>query len=469
MKRILLICWMGVVAGAAEEVNPFVSHRRAEKEPVIEANAPACEFTLEHILVDPEVLREWESQGGGSDDELHAAVEQWVAGGRAVLDHTAWVTGPMGVWLNSEQTLEQIYATEVIPGGKGAWPYPTSFETRNLGYSFISRVTPEGEKRKTEWGIDLCQMVTPGRPYHPLVARTQHPGDLFLPQFRQLRASAGGVPAEDDPFTPQVEEPRHQALVFEEGKRYLWGRFETGEDSARTRLVFARSLMRDAVSGVSDESERPRRISLRVVRVDHGELWSLLKAPGAWIQDSAWSAFANVPQEMVADLMGWLPREDKLGIEAVQECTYPTEWVPGMKWEVTERWEELSKRGGKEGVASRATQRVVEPAVGEMMAATPTSFETRNVGFYLNLEVKGEMYDLEVDRVVKLGDSVHHRVQDGEEWIADVTMPVFGHSRVETLLPAVSCDWKLIGVGGEFLLGGEPDQEHRLLYFLKLE
>ncbi len=429
-----------------------------------------CEFMLEHVLVDSAMLLEWEKKGGGTDDELHEMVVGWMKDGHAVLDHTAWVAGISGDWNRVDQIVEQTYPTEFLPGGKGAWPHPTSFETRNCGYSFAPRLTKDSQRWKAEWEIGLTQMISPGRPYHPMAERTREDGDVFVPEFRSLASSAGGKGRGDDPFTEEVEKPAPAPVVFEGGRRYLWGRFdEAGRDGdeSTSRLVFVRSVL--APEPVAAGVDRAMRIKLRVFRASHEEIWSWLNEHPGLVQDSAWDALREGSMIPAWALEGWLPKSGRTEIENVREYLYPTEWVPGMKWQETKRWEELTKRGGKDGVATQVINQVVEPAVGVGMAMSPTSFETRNRGESLDAEIDGERVRLFIRRVEKVGDSVHHRVQEGEDWVADATMPEFSYSYVSTSLPARPCGWKLVGVGGEFLEQGRADREHRLLYFVKLE
>ncbi|WP_353565994.1 hypothetical protein [Haloferula sargassicola] len=468
MKRRLIACLGLSSLLLAAEDNPFVSRKDPKSE-----NSPAgeprrCEFMLEHLLVDSAKLMSWEHEAGEpSDEQLHQTVAEWVRDGSAVLDHTAWVAGADGGKLFSDQILEQIYATEVLPGGKGAWPFPTSFETRNCGHSFNGWAVEEDGKWKLAWEAELVRILSRGRPFSPIAERTCEPGDVFIPTFGSLRASAGGPSVWPDPFgekTQRIEEPTQ--LMFEKGGRYLWGRSKEPRSSA-TRLVFVRA--RVDPEPVEPEGGLPSRIKLRVLRVDHTKAWEWLNAPDGVDPLQAWEVFSKDPAALAWSLDGWLAAKGRTTAEQIEEYCYPTEYIPGMKWEVTRKWEEADKRGEKAGIATKEERQVVEPAVGAAMAATPTSFETRNIGVSFEAEVEGGRIHLAIESVAKVGDTALHRIEDGGEWRVDMTMPEFGHSMIQTQLPVQCCGWTLVGVGGEFLEGGVADAAHRLMYFVKLE
>lgn len=126
------------------------------------------------------------------------------------------------------------------------------------------------------------------------------------------------------------------------------------------------------------------------------------------------------------------------------------------------------KRGGKDGIATFSKKRV-DAAEGWDGLATPTGFEIRNLGQSCRVVPEEGMLRLELRRVTEVGESVYHRVKVGDEWVADMVGPIFANSQVETVIPRVPGGWQLVAASGEFLEGGEPDREHRLLYFLKLE
>ena len=469
-----MLMWTPVVLAASD--NPFESERMRSEPAPAAGEFHRCEMMLEHFLVETELIDRWERSEGGSDANLYEKLREWLEEGRVKLDCTGWVAGLTGKEMLLEQIIEPIYPTSYYPGGKGAWPFPASFETYNCGYDFRPQMLLGKAGWSANWDFGWSRMISPGTVHHVIADATRHPDDVFLPVFRRLEGNALRSLRGDhsDPFaatgstkdTKSVPSP----ILHPANHLDLLSRLD-GEDGAEdgySRLVFASSRLGEKVEVPTPD--KPLKIKMRIRRVPHRTVWTWLSSEGVDpLADLAWDESQSWPTELVASLDGWAQIQSTTEISQTEGIVYPTEWMPTAEWEETARWEEQEERGGKKGTATRVRKKVVEPAVGVEMSATPTSFETRNVGAEIEASVEGGLISLVIDNVDQVGKSILHRVKEGDKWVADATMPVFARHAVTTTLPFRPCGWTLIGVNGEYLAGGVPDTENRLLYFVKLE
>lgn len=481
MLRMTTKLWIGLVLGLAggataqDAANPFIEKDgEAKKEPQ-KVGVP-CELIVEHVLVAEEPLNAWQDEHGTGDDEaLHAQVRVWLKEGVATLDHTAVTCGTTESALGNETILEQIYATEYMAGGHGAWPVPTSFETRNTGYSANGRMVPKVGGMGIEVETEFVEIM-PHRFPHPLVERTREADDVFIPRFRTFRSEDGKSQGDgwDDPFAaPNAVKPkpsRPDEVIFRPGKIMLGARYDALEDATDgmrwTRLVFVKGNLGERREVADPPTEAG--LEVRVLRVPHAAFSDWLWAHEGESADLAWEAAKAWQPEEVGGIGGRLDIRGVSTFENIVEYVYPTEWIPGNETTVIERWEEAAKRGDKDGVAIKARKRV-EPAKGAEDLALATSFETRNLGLTVETKIEGDRLGLVIDRVVHVGDSVHHRVQDGVDWVADVTHPRMAKGGIEVTLPLMKSGWRLAGAGSEFGPDGRADKEHRLLFFVKVE
>ncbi|MES2477414.1 MAG: hypothetical protein V4640_16625 [Verrucomicrobiota bacterium] len=478
-----------VPALAEEAANPFVK-KPAAHQPLPPPGASFASL-VENFLVPPDLLDDWLRDNPLKDDAtaLRNAVQAWVVAGKAQSDHSTLTLGTAGRESACDSIIEKIYPTEFYPGGVGAWPWPTAFDTRNLGHTLSSGVTKVDETESTWAKLELVEMLSSDSS-QPLIEQTRQPSDTFLPRVRamDIKQHDADAPADsNDPFaspsapsTP-VDFTLPHGVVFSPGVYHLAGRFDPIPDDTSgnklTRLVFYRSEIAAPPEKSANPAPAPKRASFRVLRVS-------LPAFSAWIiahsplsaKTDAWAAAENWRTEGQTENIGELSstvRESATNtMSNVIEHIYPTEVEPGTDTTLVEKWEEGKKKDGKDGVATMSRYKVTARP-GLEGAGLATAFDTRNLGTtvesLITREGSGFLVRCSYDRVRLLGESISHRIKVGDEWIPDYKMPIFTATRLASTIRVAPSQWTLLGETSEFLKSEMVDRDHCLLVFVKVD
>jgi hypothetical protein len=327
--------------------------------------------------------------------------------------------------------------------------------------------------------------------WHPLVEKTRHPEDVFLPIIRSVRLSEGqwvGNSASDDPFASGEPDPhRRKSTVTpaaKPGAVALVSRVDPlpAERKAgdRSRLVF----FRGAVEGeVRKAAPLPARlhVSYKALNVPHAAFseWVQGRAP-LDVPVSAWSFVESLKGDQVPSLLaaadGIFQSDAAWTLENIRELIYPTQWQPNNETTLLEKWEAAKEqREGSKNVAGTGTfgRYKIQSAPGLAGASVPISFETRNTGVTLEMEVERGSDDPSVQlgfyRVDEVGESVYRRLEDNGNWIPDIKLPLFATNRCTTSCRLERGRWTLVSSGTEFNGPGKADRDHCLLMFVKVE
>jgi hypothetical protein len=491
MKTTLpLALLMLATACPAQEANPFVKKGEAKKEepPV----GPSYVGIIEQILVPPDLIEAWLLKNGIPDDAtaLRALVQEWIRDGKASCDHTSIGIGVTGKDVTNESILEQIYPTEYAPNGPGVWPLPTSFETRNLGYTVEFKPSGEGGKPFLTASGECVEMLG-STTWHPLMEKTRHPEDVFMPVIRSVRLSEGqwvGNSIPEDPFAEDGPDPdRRKSVVTpaaKPGAVALVSRIDPlpAERKAgdRSRLVFFRGAVEEEIRKAAPLPPR-LHVSYKALNVPHTAFseWLQGRAP-LDVPVSAWSFVESLKGDQAPPLLeaadGIFQSDAAWTLENIRELIYPTEWEPNNETTLMERWEATKEKseGGKNVVGTGTFGRYkIQAAPGLAGASLPTSFETRNTGVTLEMKVSRGSDDpwiqLNFERVDQVGESVYRRIEDNGNWIPDMKLPLFASNRCHTSCRLERGRWTLISSGTEFNGPGKADRDHCLLMFVKVE
>ena len=473
--RLILLAALLVQPLAAEEANPFVKNQPKEKP--LPATGESFMVVEEQILVPADLLDGWLEKNPLTDDAagLRAEVQTWVQEGAAQLDHTAVSTGTVGRDFGNQSHREQIYATDYMPPQPGEWPFPTAFETRNVGFDLKGNANVESGSVVFHSKMGFCGML-PHRAWSELAEKTRLPDDVFIPLFKhiEIEATPGNDVSSDpsaDPFAPP---PKPSTFIrFKPGVTYLAGRAANDlpesmvsglpatnagslvKDPHRMeRLFFFRGTVTQATDVDSTKSRGNLHVSAKLIRVNH-------KTFSDWLRTSeptqvpllAWTAVVGWLKGGEAKTISDLTSPNQSGsankIENVLEAIYPTEYEPGKR---------PSSTDGK-------------PSPPE--PSQPTAFETRHVGVTLRSELmpdpNGPLLRIEFERVVDGGKSVHNRILREGEWKEDITFPVFVTNRWLSELRLVRGKWMLLGSGSDIDEKRKLDPAHAVLAFVKVE
>ncbi len=464
----------------AQEGNPFVTEEHSEEAtPQEPAGAPFINL-VEQILVPPALLDPWLEQHPmkGDASELRAAIQGWIAEGKATLDETGISTSISGRECSNESILERIYATEFEPAEPGEWPRPTAFETRNTGYSSEGNAGVYKDKPAVFAELNFVRMLQSSSDF-PLSEKTREPDDIFIPRFQSLlierseqNADEGsgeeiaeenpeGASDDSDPFAPGKSKERGLArqIPFTPGPIHLAARGidQKGQENkeAQARLVFFRGAIAEKSKASKEVLPENLSISARLIRVDHRAFSDWLQKTGLLsVPTAAWPAVAAWTKEGKAETLTALSGINRVGtlskLEDIVEVTYPTEWEPGGR-ETTE--------DGKPGPEE---------------FPTGTSFETRNTGSSLDARLVenpdgATTLRMSLSRVILGGHSVHSRIFRDRKWQPAVTFPVFTTNRWNSEQALKRGEWILIGTGADIDANGKFNPVSCVLAFLKVE
>lgn len=470
----------------AQEANPFVNQPPQKAAPLV-SGEPFINLT-ENILVSSDLLDAWLEEHPLKEDatELRAAVQKWIAEGKASLDHTAVTAGTSGLDCTNESILEQIYPTEFEPPKPGEWPMGTSFETRNVGYSLEGSAAVREGAMVLLANAEFVRML-PHQAPHPLAEATREPDDVFIPRFQTIQIKQSPVKKgkpeaeENDPFNPAKPPAQSRKISqFNPGRIHLVARADdelpkpvidphatpaevekfVEEHRAKhagvrqVRLMFFRGVIAKGPNPPQPQITGNYPVSARFVLVDHRLFSDWLQTQDlAAVAGSAAGAVEGWKKDGKAEVISTLTSNGRAGSKTSfgdwVEVSYPTEWEP--------------VEGRPAGDGKQLQQ---EFSIG-------TSFETRYTGLQVDTTVvadpKGPLLEVFMERVIRGGDSVNHRIFRDGKWQADIKFPVFTSTRWNTHLRLVRGQWMLAGSGAAVDAKGKFDPGRTVLAFVKVE
>lgn len=470
---------------AEDAPNPFVKKADTTK-PQPPAGASFASL-LENILVPPDLLDDWLREHPMKEDasDLRAAAQGWISEGKAKLDHTSFSYGSAGRETTNSTILEKIYPTEFVPNGPGVWPLPTAFDTRNLGRDMETGVASltEGSPLLLWLKGDNSEMIS-SFSWQPLVERTRQPDDVFLPLIHHKEITLNDADDSPDPFADPKQKalPKNRHVTsFKPDLIQLVSRFDPvyeGDPGDRlSRLAFYRGSIAPPHSEGPVKNLDVSRLTIRTLRVSLPAFsaWMQSRSPlaaatGAWEIADVWRKEGNAPS--IGELSSRIDCGYKVTLKNNEEFIYPTEYEPMNETTVMEKWEEGKKVNGKDGVASMKREKIT-PISGTDAASMPTAFDTRNLGTTVEAVLtnndQGLILHCDWQRVTHPDDSVCRRIKVGEEWIADMKMPVFSNNGITADVRVHPGKWILLGANMEFLKTEKIDHDHCLLVFVKVE
>ncbi|MBX3742944.1 MAG: hypothetical protein KF712_18310 [Akkermansiaceae bacterium] len=458
----LLILGLSLVTATAQEANPFVKKPGAKESTPPPPAGAAVHRLLEYIAVPTAVLDQWQETDGDAA-KLRASLQPLIDDGKATPIHTMFASGTRERAIRVDTIAEQLYPTEFMPSPPTGWPYPTAFETRNMGISansFCGASADHAFHLESEWVI-LSEVLF----YHELARRTSQPGDMFLPCFHAHSFQWKQEKTHNDPFgNTSIGTPRNTLLsspTFTAGKVHLVSRtqFPGRTDGMSVAVFFRGDIQAEAPAAAPAKGPEEYRINARLVKIPQRKFSAWIQSqPTGDIAATAWEALGLPGGEgitLVTELAGTSRKGERTGINQWEEYIYPTEYVPyGFK-------------NRNEPIAPQP-----EDAKAEVQS-TATAYETRNLGMTAEVKLtddaQGLLLDTEFYYVWKLGDTVCRRFRDGNEWRPDMTMPLFSSYTYTSSIRPQRGKWMLASTGSTFTAQGQPDPESTILTFIRID
>ena len=466
----------------ADEENPFLNSS-ANKAPASAAGDSFLTLT-EHLLVPSDILDSWLATHSMAKDasELRAAAQQWIEEGKATIESSALTPGVVGRQYSNESLVEQIYATEYEPAPSPEdWVTPTSFETRNCGYTILGDAVREQGELIVRESPRYVRML-PHRSFDQVSEKTRQPDDVFIPRFRsfsiqQALSAPDGQFYSDDPFASSSPPPHRRSIPsYPEGKTHLILRIDDDlaepvikrpdgnkpeKDEAPpsrpdrpVRLVFIRSDKTDSPpENVPPLPENPQ-FSAKLISVDHRTLSDWLQ--GRDLATASRELGAAVEQwneddkvTLISSMSGGVVHQSRTLLEDIKKLEYPTEYEPGKPEPTAD---------------GKSTQ------LGFSTGSNPSS---RNVGTSLIARISSDdgtqLLSVQLYRVLLGCYTVHHRVLRDGEWVQDITFPRFSSNLWETSVRPKKGEWMLVGGGSDFAEKGKLDPTRAVLAFVKVD
>ncbi|MEM7396226.1 MAG: hypothetical protein AAF492_28150, partial [Verrucomicrobiota bacterium] len=200
------------------EPNPF---KRVQAEPIPHDGRPVNLLVeIEHILVAQKTLSAWELANDKRSIQRDD-ITPWLTQDEARIAHTVLLTSLYGFTIRNFSGMELIYPTEFDPLAPDAWPLPTAFETRNLGYE-EEFVLLANDHHGFTANVNISRSTYAGSvSHHALIERTRQASDVLIPRIESSRVDG--------------------QTQLRTGERRLIGRIAPEAGATDTRLIFMRS------------------------------------------------------------------------------------------------------------------------------------------------------------------------------------------------------------------------------------
>ena len=423
----------------AQEQDPS----RFKKPPQKSEQLETAIRSLEYLEVSKKALQSWYQQNPGKPLERalkRAQTQKWLDRGEAHLIDYSLQTGvviPKKKIENSQSVAKEvIYPRSYFPPRhENQWPLADQMESKFVGNSWSVSFHPSQEgKASDELKSNLGEHH--GNRFHsPLVEKTHQDGDTWTPIFQSY------------------SRPSWHSLPPSTGGGILASQFDSWNDPEKAILLLSEGHKSHLapIKKNSNFADNGLTISANFIQVPSSEWTSFTKSRTLKDLELETAAWAN---KLILKKKGSVLHSPSMMLRLGQRGTvnnskdhiYPTSYY-----------------------LSRLLERI-----SSENPLLPTNFDTRRVGFSLELEPNqdssGTLTAKYYHASVSLhGKAPHHRFFDGNEWVADAWMPRFSRVTQSGTVALSPGENTLVGVSAVIDDQGNPDPNNRLLFFLKAE
>jgi len=411
----------------AAAADPFVKEKGKKAEPGKPAEGPATVTNVGVVVQYIDVKRErWQQWLGVNNASLDAStlrkeVESWITAGEASLAETSLVMAKSGQRAKVASVRNVVFPGDFFEDPSGQ-PIPTALETRNTGTT--TEVDPVIEADGSVEINFAPERVAYAGENSPREIPGVLDGDIRHPIFEVQKAT----------LSTKVD-PQSWSLVG----------CEQSIENADTHqtLIFTRPLLhRFEEDPTNAESETQGMLTWSWVEVTHESLnTSLFKMsdPSSWVGGGLYEEISKSGARIVEERSHQFRNGLRSKHESIREFIYPTHWDKP-----------------KDGVL-----------------ATPTAFETRNVGTTVEVDPvvspSGNTLDLNMasESTAFFGWDTLHRVLINGEWKPNVTMPAFYAMQPTTQVSLPLNTAVLVAVMSPPNEKGWTDPSRKVLLFVK--
>lgn len=413
-----------------------------------------------------------------------AEVQSWIAAGKAKPIELTCVGTKSGQRTVVESIIERRYPTNYYQ--TKPMPVPASFETRNSHFSFEWEPVCSHDFQRVDSSFVPQLSRLAGTSFHtPQQRRVAQPGDIDQPLFATQKATTSVLSQANQPVLLDVSTPFEdngklrddvRVLLFFRGApvpltlpekgvskpdRYI-EIVEIGDGESRVKMRLSQKQVDELLNS---RSEDPKDVRLRA------QLRSMVESGDK-------NPFGNYPfvfeierlEVTLANLNAWFADKDlETGTNGLRKAAL--EWIRAGKGREVDRRSGPVK-SGQRGVWETNFEIRYGTEFGYDPIVAPTSFETRNTGYTVELEPvlgpDGNIVDVSIvpQDVRHCGNVVMHRTELDGKMVPDIEQPIFATMKVTTSICTAVGTHSLLAITTPANEKAEPDPQRRILTFI---
>lgn len=237
---------------------------------------------------------------------------------------------------------------------------------------------------------------------------------------------------------------------------------------AMAGLVVMAFSQEKTVVAVAEEAESPLiQVQVEYIELSHEDVSKLMykrtpKAGGSELRDKVQELVEGKKAKVVETLVCMTTSGQAATTASQREHIYPTEYEPA----------ELPNQVEVDFAGAKATPQDLSQLI---TPATPTAFETRNVGSNLEVEptlrTNGRTIQLKLahESVLHTGQAIWQQTKDSLGNDNKIQMPLFYSVNLKTMLACQDGAYMLVGLLSPSGEDGEVDYEKKLMIFAKCD
>lgn len=461
-----------------QAADPF---QRTGLEPLPGEPPPAKPSNVYGLVEYIEVPREaWLSYSAANPvgidaSALRAEVQGWIAAKKAKPIELTCVPTKSGQRMVVESIIEQRYPTEYYQ--TTPLPVPSSFETRNIHFAFEWEPISSPDSKTVDSSFVPWITRLTGYTFHtPMQRKVAERGDANSPLIATQKttvsiSSRANLPALLDVTTPfddsgNLRDDVRCLAFFRAAPVPVAGSERPSESTydilqGNSRVKMTQKQVDDLLNDRSEDPAAVRRRDAVRAQVEKAE---------ATIRTAAFMFEIERLEVTLADLNAWFAGKD---LEAATSGLRKSarEWIQGGRGREVDRRTGPVKSGNRSVLESvfeirYPTEFAYDPAVA------PTTFETRNTGYTIELEpvlsADGKMVDVSIvpQDTRYCGKVVVHRAAFEGKMVPSIEQPIFATMRVSTNISTAVGQYSLLAINTPVNDNMQPDPQRRILTFI---